>query len=303
MSGMFQRIARRHTDRSDEPVAAENADASATEAPVADGVTDVPSPGAEPGDGTAAVPTLERKPGEASADLPAVDAPTERIEAVAPAPSIDQPTTFQPVAATPDHPTTYPANVPPPAMDLTTRLPATPAESVAVAPAAAPASAQADPATTETVVAEPTPRRPGFRARGRMRRRLRYLRKLRELQARDLGGLVFDLRRFERKRDDLIAQKIDHIRACDDELRALELALDERRDLRDVREPGIGGTCPRCFAVFGSADRFCANCGAALGGAVQGPAQVPLAPTPPPAPAAPPPPGAQPGAGGGGPQP
>ena len=147
-----------------------------------------------------------------------------------------------------------------------------------------------------------------------MRRRLRYLRKLRELQARDLGGLVFDLRRFERKRDDLVAQKIDQIRACDDELRALELALDERRDLRDVREPGIGGTCPRCFAVFGSADRFCANCGAALGGAVQGPAQVP-APAPPPAqpvpapapaaqptPAAPPPPAAQPEAGGGGPQ-
>jgi hypothetical protein len=110
-----------------------------------------------------------------------------------------------------------------------------------------------------------------------MRRRLRYLRKLRDLQVRDLGGLVFDLRRFERKRDDLVTQKIDQIRACDDELRALELALDERRDLRDVREPGIGGTCPRCFAVFGSADRFCASCGAALGGAVQGPAHVPLA--------------------------
>ena len=107
-----------------------------------------------------------------------------------------------------------------------------------------------------------------------MRRRLRYLRRLRELQVRDLGGLVFDLRRFERKRDDLVAQKIDQIRACDDELRALELALDERRDLRDVREPGIGGTCPRCFAIYGSADKFCASCGAAFGGAVQGPAQV-----------------------------
>ena len=89
-----------------------------------------------------------------------------------------------------------------------------------------------------------------------MRRRLRYLRKLRELQVRDLGGLVFDLRRFERKRDDLVAQKIDQIRACDDELHALERALDERRDLRDVREPGIGGTCPRCFAIYGSADQL-----------------------------------------------
>src|SRR5436305_14447280 len=115
-----------------------------------------------------------------------------------------------------------------------------------------------------------------------MRRRLRYLRRLRELQVRDLGGLVFDLRRFDRTRDDLVAQKIDQIRACDDELHALELTLDERRDLRDVREPGIGGTCPRCFAVFGSADRFCASCGAAFGGAVQGPA-APIPPAPAPA--------------------
>jgi len=160
-----------------------------------------------------------------------------------------------------------------------------PADATAVQPS--PAPAQPD-AAAATAVAEPQPRRPGFRARGRMRRRLRYLRKLRELQARDLGGLVFDLRRFERKREDLVAQKIDQIRACDDELHALEQALGERRELRDVREPGIGGTCPRCFAIYGSADKFCANCGAAFGGAVQGPAaQIPLAP---PAASAPPPP-------------
>lgn len=160
---------------------------------------------------------------------------------------------------------------------IETVTPAPPVPPTAQTPATAPS---ADPAAAaQTVVAEPAARRPGFRARGRMRRRLRYLRRLRELQVRDLGGLVFDLRRFERKRDDLVARKIDQIRACDDELHALELALGERRDLRDVREPGIGGTCPRCFAIFGSADKFCANCGAAFGGAVQGPAaQVPLMP-------------------------
>lgn len=303
MSGMFQRIARRHSDPSDGSVAAENADESAT---AADGMA--PAPAAMPGEATARAPAADDKPGEATADLPAVDTPTERIEAVAPAPSVDQPTVFQPVVP-PEQPTTLRSSVPPPAVDLTTRLATTDGPSAPQAPVVAPVAAQAEPAAAETVSAEPTPRRPGFRARGRMRRRLRYLRKLRELQARDLGGLVFDLRRFERKRDDLVAQKIDQIRACDDELRALELALDERRDLRDVREPGIGGTCPRCFAVFGSADRFCANCGAALGGAVQGPAQVPLAPAQP-APAAPPagavpappPPAAPPEAGGGGPQ-
>jgi hypothetical protein len=248
MSGMFQRIARRQADRSDESVAPETPAEPATDAPAVER-------------STAVAPT-----GESTVEVPAVDAPTERIETVAPAPGAEQPTAYHP-------------NVPPPAMDLTTRLP--------VAPTRTP-SPPADPApTAQTTADEPAPRRPGFRARGRMRRRLRYLRKLRELQARDLGGLVFDLRRFERRRDDLVAQKIDQIRACDDELRALELALDERRELRDVREPGIGGTCPRCFAVFGSAYRFCANCGAAFGGAAQGPAaQIPLAP--PPAPPAPP---------------
>jgi hypothetical protein len=198
----------------------------------------------------------------APAEVPVGDRPTERMEAVTP---------------------------PPPTVDLAARVEAgqteptvvqspdtPPADATAVQPSAVPTPAQTDAAT---VVAAPPPRRPGFRARGRMRRRLRYLRKLRELQVRDLGGLVFDLRRFERKREDLIAQKIDQIRACDDELHALEQALDERRDLRDVREPGVGGTCPRCFAIYGSADKFCANCGAAFGGAVQGPAaQIPLAP-------------------------
>jgi hypothetical protein len=150
---------------------------------------------------------------------------------------------------------------------------------------------QANPGEQPTI---PVERRPGFRERGRMRRRLRYLRRLRELQVRDLGGLAFDLRRFERKRDDLIAQKIDQIRACDDELSSLETVLDERRDIRDVRMPGIGGTCPRCFSLYGSSDRFCAHCGAALGGLAQGPAQVaaPLPPPPdPPGTAQPAPPG------------
>jgi hypothetical protein len=144
-------------------------------------------------------------------------------------------------------------------------------------PAAAPAAGDGSTAAGAPSAEEPAaaPRRPGFRERGRMRRRLRYLRKLRELQLRDLGGLIFDLRRFSRQRDDLVALKLDQVRACDDELRALELALDERRDIRDLREPGIGGTCPRCFSIYGSSDRFCAHCGAALGGAPQGPAAAP----------------------------
>lgn len=273
MSGMFQRIARRHADRSDEPVASET-DGQAASAPgeprsdehpveTADASAVSPPPAGEP----------PAPPAGAVPPSPGDDAPTQQIEAVAPAPAVDRPTVFQPIAPA--------ESVPPPAFDLRARMAPEAAAPAQSAPAGATAPTTVVPAP---VAAEPTapvetqPRRPGYRARGRMRRRLRYLRRLRELQVRDLGGLVFDLRRFERKRDDLVAQKLDQIRACDDELHALELALGERRDLRDVREPGIGGTCPRCFAIHGSADRFCANCGAALGGAVQGPAVLPPPP-------------------------
>jgi hypothetical protein len=239
MSGMFDRIARRHEGGSDEPAAAD--------------------------------PAVEQQTGP----LPSDDMPTERIEAVAPAPGGEQATALQPAVDAGAPPTSRPS----PTGDLSARMAS---EHAAPAPDANPPTTVAPtPVASEPgAPAEVQPRRPGFRARGRMRRRLRYLRRLRELQVRDLGGLVFDLRRFERKRDDLVMQKIDQIRACDDELRALELALGERRDLRDVREPGIGGTCPRCFAIFGSADRFCSHCGAALGGAVQGPALAPPSPSP-----------------------
>ena len=264
MSGMFQRIARRHPNDSDEPVAPEVVGEPPATAP-APAAPDGPTPAANgpaPADPAASAPT--------SGD----DAPTERFEPVTP--SVELPTGVQPAVSPSEQPTAHQPSAPPPALDLTTRIP------LAQAPAPTqPTPSAAEPPATVAAPEEAARRRPGFRARGRLRRRLRYLRRLRELQVRDLGGLVFDLRRFERKRDDLVAQKVDQIRACDDELRALETALDERRDLRDVREPGIGGTCPRCFAVFGSADKFCANCGAALGGAVQGPAQVPLAPPPP----------------------
>jgi hypothetical protein len=106
---------------------------------------------------------------------------------------------------------------------------------------------------------------PSFRSRGAMRRRLRYLRRARELGFRDLGGLVFDLRRFERERPDLVDAKIHALHEVDHELRALERALDARRDVIELREPGIA-SCPRCGALHGSDARFCSSCGLALRG-------------------------------------
>ena len=145
-----------------------------------------------------------------------------------------------------------------------------------------------------------------FRDRGRLRRRLRFLRRARELAFRDIGGLIFDMRRFGRDRPDLVEAKLSALAAVDQELRALERVLDDRRPIHELREPGIT-SCARCGALHSSDSNFCPNCGLQIagpramgevGGAIAAPPQAPQAPIRAPAPAAvaapPPAPGARP---------
>jgi hypothetical protein len=119
-----------------------------------------------------------------------------------------------------------------------------------------------EPIDSVEVPAEPVP---GFVERGRMRRRARYLRQLREVQIRDIGGFQLELHRFDAARPDVLQAKIENAAQTDGELRALERALDDEVPLRELREPGIGGACAECGAVHGSEDRFCASCGQPLG--------------------------------------
>jgi hypothetical protein len=164
--------------------------------------------------------------------------------------------------------------------DLQTQTATTPAEPVST-PAPVPGPQQS-----------PTEQEPGFLDRGRMRRRARFLRVARELAYRDLGGLVFDLHRFARRNDEIVAAKLNTLSRIDSELRALESALRERRPVAVLREAGVAA-CPRCAAIHGSGDRFCPTCGLSVDQAerpIAAPPAPAAGPSPPPSSAGWPPP-------------
>jgi hypothetical protein len=158
----------------------------------------------------------------------------------------------------------HPANeagAPPPASDAPTG-----AQSAAGAVQAPSDATQPQPTVAVPAGQDPVaPSAPSFRQRGRLRRRLRYLRRVRELGFRDLGGLVFDQHKFSAMREDLVRGKLAALSALDAELRALEHALGDRRPITELREPGISA-CPRCGALHGSEARYCPSCGVPLSG-------------------------------------
>lgn len=144
---------------------------------------------------------------------------------------------------------------------------ATPPTAEAPAAPATDATATQPPPATVPAGEEPPSGRASFRARGRLRRRLRYLRRVRELGFRDLGGLVFDQHRFASVNEELVRGKLAALASIDTELRALEHALDDRRPITELREPGIS-VCPRCGGLHGSEARYCPSCGVAFKGAL-----------------------------------
>jgi len=106
--------------------------------------------------------------------------------------------------------------------------------------------------------------RPTTQRRGRLRRRLRHLRRVREVLLRDLGGMVFEIHRTGQgggeEQSRLVGAKLARLEALNQELHELEEQLNDRRGMV-VREPGIGGTCPLCGELYGSEARFCWACG------------------------------------------
>jgi hypothetical protein len=111
---------------------------------------------------------------------------------------------------------------------------------------------------------EPAPadgaRATGFLERAVLRRRLRFLRRRRELALHDLGGFVFEEHRLGRGEDALREQKLAALDALDGEIATLEHALGAREELTVLREPGIAA-CPECRTLHDSAARHCPGCG------------------------------------------
>lgn len=112
--------------------------------------------------------------------------------------------------------------------------------------------------------------RPATERRSRLRRRTRYLRRVRELLLRDLGGLVYEIYRAsggERvHHESLVRAKAQRLAALDAELYALEGRLGAEHPETVLREPGVGGTCPSCGELHSSDARFCSACGTPLTG-------------------------------------
>jgi hypothetical protein len=124
-----------------------------------------------------------------------------------------------------------------------------------------------DQGSTALAVRSKAPRRPlrlGLRERSRLRRRVRFLRKQRELQMRDLGGLIFDMYRFGSKRQDLVREKLRLMFEADRELREFEAMLGGRRPPLEVREAGVAGSCPRCLTLYSTDAHYCWRCGLPL---------------------------------------
>lgn len=160
---------------------------------------------------------------------------------------------------------------------------ATPAAAVPTAAASTPgadptpASAQAPVEDQPAGVDAPAiPADPGFLERGGLRRRLRFLRKTRELAYRDLGGLVFEMHRLGQERRDLLEGKLATLGRIDREARGIENALHTNRGVTVLREAGVTA-CPRCAAIHGSEDRFCPACGFSMSSAERPIAANPVA--------------------------
>ncbi|HEX8102247.1 MAG TPA: hypothetical protein VF533_06535 [Solirubrobacteraceae bacterium] len=229
-------------------------------------------PSADAKDPPADAPVAEPAPAEDPSATAAVEAPQ---------PSSSEPVTEEgmPAAAPPEDATqVMPAAAPP---EDATRV--MPAGAPVLQSGGLPGDAPAVVVDADDLVEErPLPagvapedligERPDTRRRSRLRRRARHLRHVRELMLRDIGGLVYEIRRSgqdagaDPHATELVTGKLERLAALDAERHDLEATLGLARSATILREPGVGGACPVCSEYFASDAHFCFRCGARVDG-------------------------------------
>lgn len=98
-----------------------------------------------------------------------------------------------------------------------------------------------------------------------MRRRLDRQERVREALLLDLGAIVFELHRQERREPELLEAKAAELERVDDEARVLAVALGEGHALPQLTARGLVAACTACGAIMGVRDRHCPSCGASAG--------------------------------------
>jgi len=97
--------------------------------------------------------------------------------------------------------------------------------------------------------------------KGRLRRRLRRLKRSRERHFADLGTLVVDARkRSNGSRPDVVDRRAAEAAEVDRQVRELGYAVDAEANPR-VLATGVSGSCAGCGNLLGTEDRFCPQCG------------------------------------------
>ena len=84
----------------------------------------------------------------------------------------------------------------------------------------------------------------------------RLLEKFTVMQA-DLGGALYEMAIRDHVRLDALTRKAAELQKVDAELLAVERQL-------EIERTNAAGHCPACNSPFGSADRFCPQCGSSL---------------------------------------
>jgi hypothetical protein len=114
-----------------------------------------------------------------------------------------------------------------------------------------------EPSAAAEAAPPPAPRRRALPPAGHLRRERRNLLRLREQRIRDVGGLVLEMYRQDRFRQDLIYEQTADIVALEERLRE----VDELLFAVSNRRSAAGPRCEQCGTPLYPGARFCPSCG------------------------------------------